>query len=187
MGVTTDTRQRMITSAALLLREHGVAGTSVAKVLEHSDGPRGSVGHHFPGGRVELLTAGLAWASTLVTSALEKARERGDSPAGVFAMVCGFYKRQLVDTDFAAGCPVGAAAQEAYADPSLGPVVADILSSWTTALAAILVKGGKNPREAEQLSTLCLSALEGAIMLARVQRSPQPIEIVQEHLTPLLS
>ena len=44
MGLRTDTRERMVASAAVLLSEQGVGATSVAKVLEHSNGPRGSVG-----------------------------------------------------------------------------------------------------------------------------------------------
>jgi AcrR family transcriptional regulator len=67
VGVTTDTRARMINSAALLLREHGVAGTSIARVLEHSQGPRGSVQFHFPGGKAQLLTEALVWAGGLIS------------------------------------------------------------------------------------------------------------------------
>ncbi|MGH3492714.1 MAG: TetR/AcrR family transcriptional regulator [Sciscionella sp.] len=176
----------MITSAALLLREHGVAGTTVAKVLEHSSGPRGSVGYHFPGGRVELLIEGLEWASSLVTAALGKARARGDSPAEVFAMICGFYQRQLTDSQFAAGCPVGATALEAYDDPTLGPVVSKILNGWIASLADVLIDAGRSPEDAHDLASLFLSSLEGAIMIARVQRSARPIEVVQERLRPLL-
>ena len=186
VGGTTDTRQRMVTSAALLLREKGVAGTSVAAVLAHSNGPRGSVGHHFPGGRTELLVDGLRWAAEQVTGALAKARDRGDSPAEVFAMFCGFYRRQLLETGFAAGCPVGATAQEAYDDPALGPVVAEIMAGWVTALADVLVEAGRERDEAVELATLCLSALEGALLVARVERSARPVEIIEQRLTPLL-
>ena len=77
MGATTQTRARMVTSAALLLREHGVAGTSIARVLEHSRGPRGSVQFHFPGGKAQLLTEALDWAGGLVTMVLSQARARG--------------------------------------------------------------------------------------------------------------
>jgi hypothetical protein len=155
-------------------------------VLAHSNGPRGSVGHHFPGGRTELLVDGLRWAAEQVTQALGRARDRGDTPAQVFSMFCGFYRRQLVDSDYAAGCPVGATAQEAYDDPDLGPVVAEIMSGWVAALADVLVEAGRAPSEAEELSTLCLSALEGALMVARVQRSAHPVDVVEQRLLPLL-
>lgn len=186
MGTRTDTRARMVTSAALLLREHGVAGTSVAKVLDHSHGPRGSVGFHFPGGRSELLADALRWAGDLVTTTLQDAAARKLPPAKVFAGICSHYRRQLAETDYAAGCPVGAAAQEAYRDPALGPVVSDIIDDWRTALADVLVAAGHRRGEAQSLAMLCISALEGAITMARVTRSATPIDIVRARVCPLL-
>jgi TetR/AcrR family transcriptional repressor of lmrAB and yxaGH operons len=186
VGVTTDTRARMITSAALLLREHGVAGTSIPKVLAHSNGPRGSVGHHFPGGRTELITEAVAWAGQLVTDALTKARRNGSTPPEMFAFICDFYKKQLTSTDYAAGCPVGAAAQGAYDDPVIQPVIEDIIESWTGALAESLTDAGRPSREARDLALLCVASLEGAILLARVQRSTRAIDVVRSRLLPML-
>jgi len=99
VGATTDTRARMINSAALLLREHGVAGTSIARVLEHSQGPRGSVQFHFPGGKAQLLTEALVWAGGLISNVLSQAQARGDTPADVVNAICEHYKRQLADSD----------------------------------------------------------------------------------------
>lgn len=186
MGVTTDTRKRMVTSAALLLREHGVAGTSIAKVLEHSRGPRGSVGFHFPGGRAELLIDALQWAGGFVTTTLRQAAEHEASPIDVFASICEHYKQQLTTTDYAAGCPIGAAAQEAYRDPALGPVVRTIVDDWQNGLADVLTRSGHDPVEAADLAMLCISALEGAITMSRVKRSTTPIDIVLGRLLPLL-
>lgn len=186
MGVTTDTRKRMVTSAALLLREYGVAGTSVAKVLEHSAAPRGSVGFHFPGGKTELLSDALRSAGSLVTDSLRQAAETRSSPSEVFRSICQHYKRQLADTDFVAGCPVGAAAQEAYRDPSLGPVVSGILDEWAGALTEVLSAAGHSPQDAADLAVLCICSLEGAITLSRVKRSTEPIDTVLKQLLPLL-
>jgi len=186
VGVKTDTRARMVTSAALLLREHGVAGTSVAKVLEHSHGPRGSVGFHFPGGRAELLVGALELAGSLVTSTLRQTAEHGAGPAEVFTGICEHYKHQLTSSDFAAGCPVGAAAQEAYRDPALGPVVATIVDDWQAALTDVLINVGHQPAEAADLAMLCICSLEGAITMSRVKRSTDPLDSVLDHILPLL-
>ena len=48
-------RERMVVSAALLIRERGAQPTAIADVLEHSGAPRGSAYHYFPGGRTQLL------------------------------------------------------------------------------------------------------------------------------------
>ncbi|GAA4807924.1 TetR/AcrR family transcriptional regulator [Nocardioides caeni] len=187
MGVKTDTRQRMITSAALLLREKGVAGTSIAEVLRHSRGPRGSVGFHFPGGRAELLTDALGWAGNLVTTILREAASQGTRPDEVFAGICDYYRHQLATTEFAAGCPVGAAAQEAYGDPVLGPVISSIVEDWHTGLTAVLTRAGHEPDSAADLAMLCISALEGAITMSRVKRSTDPIDTVRARIVPMLT
>lgn len=186
VGVRTDTRERMVASAGLLLRERGVAGTTVAGVLAHSGGPRGSVGFHFPGGRAELLTDALETAGARVTQGIRQAAARGQDPAPVFDGICGYYREQLVTSDFTAGCPVGAAMQEAHHDPDLGPVVARILTDWRHALGEVLIQAGHDQATAGDLATLCISALEGAIMTARVTRSTAAIDVVRARITPLL-
>src|SRR5690625_31578 len=186
MGARTDTRDRMVASAGSMLREHGVAGTSFAKVLEHSGGPRGSIGFHFPGGKAELVTDALRWASGRVTDALARAREDGTPPVEVFAGICAFYAAELTKTDFRAGCPVGAVAQEAYDDEALGAVVGEIVETWVDGLARLLAEHGRTREAAEELATTCVASLEGAILLARVRRSRQPIDAVLAAVGPLL-
>ncbi len=46
-----QTRQEMVLSAVAVLRERGVQGVTLDAVLARSGAPRGSIYHHFPGGR----------------------------------------------------------------------------------------------------------------------------------------
>jgi TetR/AcrR family transcriptional repressor of lmrAB and yxaGH operons len=183
----TDTKDRMVTSAALLLREHGVGGTSFAKVLEHSDAPRGSLGHHFPGGKREMVADAVRWAGGVASTAMRHSVECGDTPAELFAMVCGVYRRALVDSDFAAGCPVGNVAQEAYDDEPLRDATHEVFNDWRSIMRASLTTAGHTAADATDLAELCIAGLEGALMLARVQRSPDPIDRVQRQLESLLT
>lgn len=80
----------------------------------------------------------------------------------------------------------GAVAQESFDDPDLGPTVAHVLDDWTGALAAVLRSAGHDEDGASDLAQLCVAAVEGAIILARVRRTVRPIEVVQERLLPLL-
>ncbi|MDX3226629.1 TetR family transcriptional regulator [Streptomyces sp. ME19-01-6] len=45
----------MVRTTAGLLREYGASATSIDRVLAHGGAPRGSVYHHFPGGRTQLV------------------------------------------------------------------------------------------------------------------------------------
>src|SRR5271163_2682426 len=67
-------RARMVEGAVRLLATKGVEGTSFAEVLEATGSPRGSVYHHFPGGKPELLHAALDLASERGLAAMEATR-----------------------------------------------------------------------------------------------------------------
>lgn len=183
----TDTRERMVTSAARLLGEHGVAGTSFARVLEHSGAPRGSVGHHFPGGKRELVADAVRFAGGAAGAAMRRAVERGDPPAELFSKLCRFYRRILVDSDFAAACPVGAVAQEAYDDPALREATAAVFADWRAILKDALTADGHRPKAAADLAELCIASLEGALMLARVEHDAKPVTRIERQLVALLS
>jgi TetR/AcrR family transcriptional repressor of lmrAB and yxaGH operons len=176
----------MVASAAVLLRERGVGGTSVAKVLEHSGGPRGSVGYHFPTGKTELIADAVRYAGSTVTDVLDRALEDGTPATTVFRSICAYYREQLVKTDYRAGCPVGAVAMEAYGDDVLREVVRDVLESWTAALSRILIGSGHKPAAATELAELAVATIEGAVLIARVHRSTAPLDAAERHLTRLL-
>ena len=57
-----DTRTKMLISAAEVMRERGAAGVTIDEVLTRSGAPRGSVYHHFPDGRGQILAEALRYA-----------------------------------------------------------------------------------------------------------------------------
>ena len=64
----------MVISTALLVREQGARATSIDDVLAHSGAPRGSVYHHFPGGRTQLLREATDYAGEFVAKRIERAK-----------------------------------------------------------------------------------------------------------------
>src|SRR6202453_4229952 len=78
-----DVRTKMVKGAAGLLATKGVEGTSFAEVLAATDSPRGSVYHHFPGGKSELVHAALDLVSTRALAVME--RTRGSAATEVLA------------------------------------------------------------------------------------------------------
>nr|WP_270891904.1 helix-turn-helix domain-containing protein [Streptomyces sp. DHE17-7] len=69
----------MILSAAALLREYGASATSIDRVLAHSGAPRGSVYHHFPGGRAQLIDEAVALAGDFIAGAESRPPTGGPS------------------------------------------------------------------------------------------------------------
>jgi AcrR family transcriptional regulator len=58
---SASTRQSLIDAAVTLLTEQGYAAFSEARVSELAGSSRGSLRHHFPEGRYDLLPAMLTW------------------------------------------------------------------------------------------------------------------------------
>jgi len=62
--------------APLCSRPARPAGTSFSEVLEATGAPRGSVYHHFPGGKDQLVKAALDWAAAYWRGPWTRARAR---------------------------------------------------------------------------------------------------------------
>ena len=52
-----DVRDRMVDGAMALLAQKGLHATSFSEVLSSTGAPRGSVYHHFPAGKEQLVAA----------------------------------------------------------------------------------------------------------------------------------
>ena len=78
-----DVRARMVEAAVRLLATKGLEGTSFAEVLDLSGAPRGSIYHHFPGGKDELVTEAVALARERAMAYLEE--QAGKPPREIAA------------------------------------------------------------------------------------------------------
>lgn len=180
------TKQRMLDSAVLLLRERGAAGVTVDAVLAHSGAPRGSVYHHFPGGRNEMVLGAVRQAGDYIATMVSDSATGGDVQQMVRRLVV-FWKRALTKTDYRAGCPVAAMVVDGRdLVPDAGDVVREIFAQWQASLAGALSTDGFAEQRAQRLATLVVSAIEGAIILCRAHRDLGPLDDVLVEIAPLL-
>ncbi|KAA1248938.1 TetR/AcrR family transcriptional regulator [Mycobacterium simiae] len=171
----------MLISAAQVLRERGAAGVTIDSVLARSGAPRGSVYHHFPEGRRQLLAEALGYAGDYITAVIDKAAAKGARV--VLRDFVGFWDQLLTEGDFAAGCPVAAAALGSTEDEvELSAAAGVILSRWCAALTRAFVADGFDEPDAESLAVTSVAALEGAIMLCRSTGSAAPLRQVGDQV-----
>lgn len=178
----------MLASAVALLRERSAAGVTVDAVLAHSGAPRGSVYHHFPGGREQLVLEAVGVAGRHVARLIEDPDgPAAPEPAAVVERLLGFWEGVLRDGDHLAGCPVVALTVDGRADqPEVLALVREVFETWHHTLRDVLVRSGIGQARAEGLATLVLAAAEGAVLLSRAQRSNVPLHAVCAELTLLL-
>jgi len=132
MPRTSNARESMIQTAVDLMRERGVEATSFSEVLSASGAPRGSIYHHFPAGKSQLI-------------------EEATRAAGAY---------------LAAG---------------------DAFARWEKLLARALTNEGVPSARSRALATTVIAAVEGAVVLARAQRSLRPVDDVARELEAMVS
>ncbi|MBV1707225.1 MAG: TetR/AcrR family transcriptional regulator [Hyphomicrobiales bacterium] len=163
----------MVAQTALSLASRGLQRTSFSEIIQASGAPRGSLYHHFPGGKDELVLAALdaagAWAMQQVEAA------PAASPLDVAKAFIDLWRGVLARSDFAAGCAI-AAVTVAAETPDIIMRAAAIFSNWRARLAAQFARQGMGEDHAAGLATLLIAACEGAVLLARAERSMAPFE-----------
>ncbi len=176
-----NTRTKMLVSAVEVMRECGAAGVTIDAVLARSGAPRGSVYHHFPEGRNQILAEALRYSGDSITAMIDDAAQRGARV--MLREFVEFWELSLTDGGFAAGCPVVAAAIGSPCDEvQLSVEAGSILGRWCTALTRAFVADGFEEADAASLAVTSIAAVEGAVMLARTTRSAEPLRQVGEQL-----
>jgi len=176
-------RARMVEDAVRLLATRGVEGTSFAEVLEASGSPRGSVYHHFPGGKPELLHAALDLASERGRAAMDSTR--GQPATVVVERFLSLWRGLLENSRLTAGCAVVAVTVAVHDDELLDHAGA-IFRSWTRLLTDLCAAGGMESDPARLLAVTVIAATEGAVALCRAERRMDPFDDVQTALLSLV-
>src|SRR2546422_4073948 len=142
-------RERMVASAVDLLARRGLQATSFSEVLERSGAPRGSVYHHFPAGKDEMVEAALDAAGDRAIELLD--RKAGESAEDIAAWFLHIWRQVLVRSSFEAGCAVLAVAVAAES-PELLDHTARVFRTWRGRLTELLEQGGLTPRDAARFA-----------------------------------
>ncbi len=169
----------MIEGAARLLAERGLQETSFSEVLALTGAPRGSIYHHFPDGKEQLVGEALELAGGRALALLESTR--GRSAVEVAEYFFEMWRTLLVRADFRIGCSV-VAVTVATDSADLGAATAAVFRSWRVLLAELLTVGGVPDAEAPGLAAAIIAGSEGAVVLSRAERSIEPFELVAARL-----
>jgi len=182
-------RDRMVFSAAQLIRRRGVTATSVRDVVAAARSPRGSVQHYFPDGKEQLVAEAVEWAGAYAGGRIPRylAGMSEPTPSRLFAAMVRQWIEEYRRDGFAAGCPLAATTVDwVESTPAIREHLARALDSWRDPVAAALVGMGVPGRKAKSVATLMISTLEGAIVLARAQQDLRPLTTVILELGPHL-
>jgi TetR/AcrR family transcriptional regulator, lmrAB and yxaGH operons repressor len=179
-----DSRRRMVMSAASLIGSHGVGATSLTQVLEASHAPRGSIYHHFPAGKKELVGEAMRWTSKQVLT--YQRRCTSTNAAGVLEHFVNFFRPAVVSSHCQAGCPIAGVVVDTYSEEvKLIEICRASFRAWTGLLTSQLIAVGVTSRRARALATTTLASVEGALILCRAEKKVEPLDLVASQLRQL--
>jgi TetR/AcrR family transcriptional repressor of lmrAB and yxaGH operons len=174
-------RDRMIRATSRMLAERGYEATSLADVIAASGAPRGSIYHHFHGGKDELVSEAVRWQSARVDEAVSGMMRGERSAVTIVDRFVDLWRTLLLSTDYGVGCSlVGVTVGGAPAPVQLS--AGEAFSAWIRTLVTALEGADIPAGRAHDTATMLLASCEGAVAIARAIRSTEPLEAVRREL-----
>jgi AcrR family transcriptional regulator len=177
------TRARIITMAAELIFEHGVAGTSIEDVRKAA-GVSGSQMTHYFADKRSLIRAVIAWQADTVVGLHQQPSLGGLDTFDSLRLWAELNIERQKEHDCRGGCSFGSLAGElAESDPDTRADLAVGFDRWERVfqegLRAMLDRGELRPdADPDQLAAALLAALQGGMLLTQTKRDTFPLEAV---------
>ncbi len=177
------TRERLVAVTGDLLQLRGYAGVGVTEILEAGRATKGSMYFHFPGGKEELAVEALHDRADQIARLIDHLLNSSNDAATAVSAFAAVLASRLVDSDFQRGCALATAVLDAGSEhDAVREVVRTGYDRWLELLERRIADDDVADDPASE-AILVLSALEGALILARARRDPQPIHSVSRSIT----
>ena len=186
-------KTELVEAGLELVHRRGYSATSVADIAAAAGAPKGSFYNHFKS-KDDFGGAVLDRYFADVRAALAETLHGGRKPA--LARLRDYFVRlrKYVGGDhYARGCLIGNISAEVSAvSEETREKLARLIVDWTSGLAACLEEGQRDGSvradlAAEDLAVLLLDAWQGALLRAKVERSPAALNTFIDILLPRLA
>jgi AcrR family transcriptional regulator len=176
-----ETRQRIISAAAELMFEHGVAETTLEDIRAAA-GVSGSQVYHYYADKQALVRAVIDFQTDAVLDSQSDHLDALDTDSGLRAWrdFIVEHQRQL---QCRGGCPIGAlGADVAETDTMARMAVAGGFRRWEVRIRdglRMMQTRGDLPQtvDADDLALALLAALQGGLLLTQILRDTKPLEV----------
>jgi TetR/AcrR family transcriptional repressor of nem operon len=174
----TTTRERLITTAAELFWRQGYAQTGVNEIIQQAGATSGSFYHFFPAKEDLLLAVVDHMSERLQTEVFEGSDD--DDPIDRLFSILSAYRRHLASNDFVFGSPLANLAAEVSENhPQARTRLTEVVEGWVSQIEDLLAEAAHRlPADTDRgtLARFVVSAMEGAVLQARVSRSAVPFD-----------
>jgi AcrR family transcriptional regulator len=179
--MASATRDRIVEASSELFRKQGYTATGVKQIVAEASAPFGSIYHFFPGGKEQLGAEAIRHSGALYGQLLDLFFVPGADPVAATESFFAGAAATLRETDYADACPIATVALEiSSSSEPMRRACAEVFESWISSASGRLAEAGIEDTCARALAISMLCSLEGAFVLARALRSPEPVEVAGE-------
>jgi TetR/AcrR family transcriptional regulator, lmrAB and yxaGH operons repressor len=187
MSAKPKHRDAIVRAAMTLFRRQGYAATGLNDIVAMSGAPKGSLYHYFPRGKASIAETTVTKAGDNLAATLKTLSIEHKTAGRLVRAYAGLLSGWMAQSRFTAGSSITTTLLEmAPADKAVTKAGRAAFAAWRGFIAPMLVAQGCAPSRAERLAGLVVSALEGALIQARVECSADILQQTAVELEGLL-
>ena len=180
-------RQPIIDACVTLFRRKGYAATGLNDIVETSGAPKGSLYHYFPDGKNSIAVAAVEETGLRVANTLRDLAASTQSAGALLKAHAELLGSWMAKSGFRDGCPMTTVLLELAPDNrAVAEAGRRAYAMRLEILRDKLIDDGHPESRAVRLASLCTSALQGALVESRVQRSANPLHIAAAELADMI-
>ena len=183
-----ETREKILHRSARLFNEKGYFGSSLSDIMRVTGMQKGGLYNHFES-KEKLALESFDFALQLVTERFARALADKKNAVDRLLAIIEVFRNYMADPPVPGGCPImNTAIESDDAHPVLRLRARRAMDEWRQLIERIVAKGIQKKEirtraEPEQVATLLIAALEGAVMLSKLYRDPVHLGRAADHLT----
>lgn len=181
------TRAHIVEQAALLFNQQGYAGTSMSDLMVATGLKKGGLYNHFPS-KDDLALAAFDYAIAHMQKQFREAIRGKRHAIDRLLAILRVYEHMAEQPPLPGGCPIlNTAIESDDTHPALRDRTCSALNQWRHLMKRIISKGIQRGElsetvEAEQVATVLISTLEGAVMMSKLYEEDSYIHRAIAHL-----
>ncbi|MEP3244685.1 MAG: TetR/AcrR family transcriptional regulator [Sneathiella sp.] len=173
-------KQKLLETAIRLFRRNGYAASGLNEILKISKAPKGSLYYYFPKGKEELGAASVDAASQTVLKTLEMLEGETTTARDFITRYCTLLGKWIEMSGYRDGCPISTILLEmSPASPLITQAGEQAFADWKAVLHRIYLRDGLSDEAAKRRATQLMAAIQGAMLLTRVEQSTEALEAVK--------
>jgi TetR/AcrR family transcriptional repressor of nem operon len=188
MGKAEQTKQLIVARAASLFNQQGYSGTSISDLMQATGLQKGGIYNHFQGkDDLALHAFDYAYGIQRDRNAQVLRKFKGDPKRQMLALI-ELFASDAESPPVPGGCPLlNTAIESDDGHPALRARTQQAMDEWRETIRRLVTKGQSQgvfrpEADGDFLASLCISLLEGALMLTRLYSDPIHVQRAADHL-----